>query len=527
MHFNLTALVSAVVVTLALHGVSAEKPSSENPGVASHNGRSITQLPLSFDSFEEELRQLLNLPEQIAPYAASSMALICVKETLQPQPQKAGDAVPNHFFVRLKPGVDYDAHLREVKALFPEAEKCDKIKPEILMDGPLFKEMGYYGGLFGPSLVAAIKKMPGVESVEPDTIVEAESCIPDPNSVAGNVTVQEHFPDTTWNLNRLNTREAAVHLDQEHTLASRNWPFTTIDVHGIGQEVNVYVIDSGVNDHPDLEGRIFRIPKANVIEGDNPEDTMDTYGHGTAVAGLIAGKVTGVGKYATIIPVKVMHATPGTTGNIVLEIIRALEWKQLKGGLTVINLSVGLGNGPLVTSTIALAFKRGAHIVKSAGNTGLNECATTLGDTMPDGNARVNGPITVGGTTYQDRKVALSNFGPCLTVYAPGQALVVPSIDLQKNPDGFESFTGTSGSAALTSGLVATILAVKPGLTPEAMKAEVKRLAATPPNPIYPGDMSGSPKFIIQVPVPPPKAVTFGGLLQRAIVVLSGIFYWA
>ncbi len=82
---------------------------------------------------------------------------------------------------------------------------------------------------------------------------------------------------------------------------------TAFDRNAAGQGIRVGVIDSGVNPHPDFGSRL--LPGHNYIENTkNPDDTADTFGHGTRVAGLIAGAgehdCIGAAPMAEIVPLK-------------------------------------------------------------------------------------------------------------------------------------------------------------------------------------------------------------------------------
>ena len=78
--------------------------------------------------------------------------------------------------------------------------------------------------------------------------------------------------------------------------------------------MNVYVVDTGVNiEHPEFEGRA----KWGVSVVDNGSH-VDGQGHGTHVAGTIAGKISGVAKKANIISVKVFGSSGVTDTDIIL-----------------------------------------------------------------------------------------------------------------------------------------------------------------------------------------------------------------
>ncbi|KAJ7448943.1 peptidase S8/S53 domain-containing protein [Mycena latifolia] len=433
--------------------------------------------------------------------APSASGLVCVKPTRQKRATKAGDTVPNQFIVHLKPGVNYAKHIATVKSLITQGAKCDSTKSAITLDSPVVAKLSMYGGIFGPSVVAALKKSPDVKSVVGNTLLEVDS--PIPIAPAANVTTRgltTKFATTqtnSWSLARLNTGKKTVTdaISEEdftpnapasaRNRNTRNWPFT--NVQNAGQGINVYIIDTGVSDHDDLAGRIVRKNGANVATGAaNIDDTTDTNGHGTRMAGIIAGQTVGVAKSATIIPVKA-----GATGAISqLDIMAGLAFAvtDAKGKPGVINISVTMlkdqndGLPAMITSVIG----QGMHIVNSAGNRNGDQCATRIGTG--------DGPITVGNVGIDDQKAFSSNFGACLTVFAPGNDIQTTAFN---NPANFISGSGTSEATAHTSGLVATLLS-QSKLSPAAMKKKVVSLAVKVPTIVA----ASTTNLLIQVPKP-------------------------
>ena len=106
-----------------------------------------------------------------------------------------------------------------------------------------------------------------------------------------------------------------------------------------GQGCFGYTIDSSVNDaHVDFQGRATR--GYNAIPG---EQNVDTLGHGTHVAGTMAGNTYGVAKKASIIAVKVFAGSSSTTSIIMDGYAWAINDIVSKGRTkkAVINMSLG------------------------------------------------------------------------------------------------------------------------------------------------------------------------------------------
>ena len=107
---------------------------------------------------------------------------------------------------------------------------------------------------------------------------------------------------------------------------------------------------------------------------DNATDT-DTYGHGTHVAGTIAGTKYGVAKKASIVAVKVFPDNSGSTTTSY--IIQGLEWTVgdavMNGNInkSVINMSIGGGKSLAFNQAVQAVVKAGIIVVVAAANSGV------------------------------------------------------------------------------------------------------------------------------------------------------------
>ncbi|MGI6227011.1 MAG: S8 family peptidase, partial [Peptococcales bacterium] len=107
-----------------------------------------------------------------------------------------------------------------------------------------------------------------------------------------------------------------------------------------GQETTVAVIDTGVSPHPELRGRILN-GKSFV---DYTSRTYDDNGHGTHVAGTIAGRDVGIAPRANILPVKVLD---GDGNGSIEDLIAGLNWineynSQSRAKVSVVNMSLSV-----------------------------------------------------------------------------------------------------------------------------------------------------------------------------------------
>ena len=275
-----------------------------------------------------------------------------------------------------------------------------------------------------------------------------------------------------------------------------------------GQGVTVAVVDTGIDQLPDFSGRL--IGGVDLTGGGNP--FQDGYGHGTFVAGLIAGdgassdgQYSGEAPGANLVSIKVAGANGLTDLGT---IIQGLQWAVDHQGLyqiKVLNLSLGFqSNQSTLINPLDLAvsavWNAGITVVASAGNAGpfngtvlspgddplvitvgaLDDMAaatdSTSGDEMT--NFSSAGPTSPDGWVKPD---LVTSGRSVVSLAAPGSALVSEYPSAQVGTANFTG-SGTSFSTAITSGAVALILADNPGLTPNQVKARL--LGNTNPGPI-------------------------------------------
>ena len=252
-----------------------------------------------------------------------------------------------------------------------------------------------------------------------------------------------------------------------------------------GKGVGVAVIDTGIAPHYDL------VKPANRIVGfvdllHDEERPYDDDGHGTHVAGILAGngyasnKYMGTAPCANLVAIKALDQTGNGTES---DILAALQWiinNRRQYNIRVINLSLGIkiecpfDDDPLVRGVNA-AVLCGLSVVTAAGNNGPGHCTINSPGISPF-------VITVGAAdlshadSMEDIKVAsFSSRGPTMggdvkpDLIAPG--VEICSLDA-KNPKGYAIQSGTSMAAPVVSGAAACLYALQPDLTP----SQVKRL---------------------------------------------------
>ncbi|KAF8755119.1 Peptidase inhibitor I9 [Rhizoctonia solani] len=229
-----------------------------------------------------------------------------------------------------------------------------------------------------------------------------------------------------------------------------------------GAGVDVYVLDTGVNtQHVDFGGR------AGWGATFGPYNDTDGHGHGTHIAGTIAGKRFGVAKAASIIAVKVLgDDNSGWNSDLVAGINWATQRAMSTQRPSVISISIGSPGDAAVDAAVTRAVALGVHVVVAAGNSNRD-----AKDFSP---ARVPDVITVGATT--------------------SRMVVGYYLGWIGSDTATKRLTGTSMATPHVAGLVAYLLAVEGRRTPANMMTRIKQLA---PDRLLSGIPPGTPNEII------------------------------
>jgi type VII secretion-associated serine protease mycosin len=253
------------------------------------------------------------------------------------------------------------------------------------------------------------------------------------------------------------------------------WPLSR------GAGVTVAVIDSGVSaDHASLRGKV--LPGVDFVPGGGGSGQCDQSGHGTLIAGIIAGRDVvsagfvfhGMAPDATIVPIRVLQDEKRSFDNDLPDRIgNAVRWAVDSGHAGVINLSLTTGSTPGLAAAIAYAQAKGAVVVAAAGN--QSDASQSDQPVYP---AAYDGVIAVASVDDQDEHVQTSSSGSYVDVSAPGVRIAGPA------PAGggyvFTEEGGTSFAAAYVTGLAALIRAHEPRLTPAQVAARITQTADHP-----------------------------------------------
>jgi serine protease AprX len=279
-----------------------------------------------------------------------------------------------------------------------------------------------------------------------------------------------------------------------------------------GRGIDIAVIDSGVVPVDGLAGKIINGPDLSFETLAPGLRYLDTYGHGTHIAGIIAGRSSGAvaGRYAgdsthflgmapdsRIVSVKVADDHGATD---VSQVIAAIDWvvqHRNDHGLNirVLNLSYGTDStqdpqiDPLAYAA-EVAWHKGIVVVVAAGNAGYAP-AGSLTDPATDpfviavGSSETNGTASMIDDTvssFSSSSIWNAHTNRLVDLVAPGAHIVSlrdPGSYIDRTYSATGAVTpglfrgsGTSQSAAVVSGAAALVLQQRPTLTPD----EVKRL---------------------------------------------------
>jgi serine protease AprX len=412
-------------------------------------------------------------------FAVASLAVLLTLSSLSPAQldsmAKAADQMVS-VIVRELPGAG-DAPERAV-----QAAGGDVTREIDIIDG--------FSAEIPRSALGKLSSMSSVHSVTPDSKVYLQATSTGPGF------------DTTSSMNYLT----------EHLGAEKFWQ------NGYkGQGVDVALIDSGVVPVEGLTapGKVINGPDLSLESQDPNLQYLDTYGHGTHMAGIIAGKDTGsttsendtkfmgMAPESRILSVKVANSQGATD---VSQVLAAIDWvvqHRTDNGMNVrvLNLSFGTDSeqsylvDPL-SYAAEVAWRKGIVVVVAAGNSQFGDSSLNnpaydpfvlaIGANDPGSNLNSNGDDRV--PDWSARGDGLRN--PDLV--APGKSVVslrAPGSHLDQTHwstaqvgTRFFKGSGTSQSAAIVSGAAALLLSQRPGLTPDQVKYILRKTADDMPH---------------------------------------------
>ena len=355
--------------------------------------------------------------------------------------------LPRQAVVKLKPGFNPETFRANVtRAGLRVVDRLDIDTPILLVESTSRST---------EDLVASLKKDQGVEISQPN-----------------------YWFSITQNIRPASPRAAAPNDE----LFAKEWHMDRVKAldawnHGTGnKDFIVSVVDTGVDyNHPDL--------KANMIigedyTGEDPtgKDPIDSFGHGTHVAGIIGAianngiGVAGAAPNVKIMAVKVLGVKGGGS---LISIAKGIKYSVDKGA-KIVNLSLG---GPAVTDLISSAVgfwavKKGALLMAAAGNS-----AGQIGTP-----ARIDDYyMAVGASDETDKLAKFSCFGKELSIVSPGTNIwaTTPTYKVPLNDYGYAMnyapLQGTSMATPLAAGIAALVWSKHPQWTAQQVRAHLEK----------------------------------------------------
>jgi hypothetical protein len=219
-----------------------------------------------------------------------------------------------------------------------------------------------------------------------------------------------------------------------------------------GDKVVIAVIDSEIDSkQPNLVGTVSDRYDAGC--GATSPDS-----HGTGMAGAIAshGQLLGVAPQANIIAICAFGGA-GQQKSSSVKIINGLDY-AIRRGARIVNMSFAGPHDPALSQALQIAREKGILVIAAAGNAGPKSPPL-----YPGADPNV---MAVTATDANDRLFNGANQGTYVTVAAPGVDVLVPA------PNGsVQLTTGTSVATANVTGVAALLIAHKPSLKPEQIRA--------------------------------------------------------
>jgi subtilisin family serine protease len=271
---------------------------------------------------------------------------------------------------------------------------------------------------------------------------------------------------------RLAAHPAVATVEQDRTIAAadtqnaatwgidridqRNLPLTGTYTYPTTAAANVtaYILDTGIRlTHTEFEGRA----RSGYDFIDKDTDASDCQGHGTHVAGTVAGKTHGVAKKAKIVSVRVLDCNGSGSYSA---IIAGVDWVTKNATKpAVANMSLGGSTSATLDTAVKNSIAAGITYAVAAGNETKDACTVSP--------ARQPDAITVAATDTNDARATYSNYGTCVDIFAPGSNI----LSATKTGDTTTGkMSGTSMATPHIAGVAALYLATNPTWTPTQVR---------------------------------------------------------
>jgi thermitase len=325
----------------------------------------------------------------------------------QPQrPDINAPAVPGQYVIKFKPGTAANDRSNAIQG--QGGRTFDRIAG-MDADAVEFPALRNGNPIAAGALLAALKRNPNVEYVEPNYIYKADFTPNDPGRT------QQY----AW----------------DRIQAYQAWDTTQGNSSAV-----IAVVDTGIQrSHPDLDAKI--VAGYDYVQNDTAPD--DGNGHGTHVAGTSAAETNnsaggaGTCPNCRLMPVRVLDSSgSGTLVNVANGINFAAN-----NGAKVINLSLGGSGSATLQSAVDNAWSKGVFLACAAGNSNTSSTASAYPGAYPN-------CFAVASTTNTDARSSFSNYGSWVEAAAPGSNIYSTWLN-----SGYNTISGTSMATPHVAGL--------------------------------------------------------------------------
>ena len=322
--------------------------------------------------------------------------------------------------------------------------------------------------------------------------------------------VAAEIPETALEAISKNENVAFIELDTEVYALSQeiSWGVDLVNAPAVhpyskGKGIKIAIVDTGIDyTHPDINDNYKG--GYDFVNSDN--DPMDDHGHGTKVAGIIAGEdndfgVLGVAPEASIYGLKVLGSNGIGSSS---KVIKAIEW-AVQNDIDIISMSLG-GRYSSYAYEQALnnAYNSGVLVVAAAGNYGSDSPDTVA---YP---AKYDSVIAV-SATRDSNLASFSSVGPAVELAAPGYYVMTTYLDGR-----YKGFYGTSAAAPFVSGVAALMMASDPTLTNSEIREQLQQNAVDQG---VPGRDSKFGYGLVKAIVPTQKTLNVDVIAEADVVV--------
>ncbi|MGW6742557.1 S8 family peptidase [Streptomyces sp. NPDC055025] len=348
--------------------------------------------------------------------------------------ERSVSAIPGQYIVTLKPAFSAATVVRQLG-----------VKPLFTYGTAL---RGFAAALTGEQL-RAVRTFPAVQAIEenarisvgPPSAERARSVEKPVGRAVGRAVGKsvrkaagKAVKAESWGLDRIDQRK--LPLDNDFTVT------------GTGSGVTAYIVDTGIETaHSEFGGRAT-VGFDAIGDG---RVGQDCNGHGTHVAGTTGGATYGVARSVSLVAVRVLNCQgKGDWAGV----IAGFDWVAANARQpAVLNASIGGSSSAAVDSAVDAVTASGVLPVVAAGNESQDSCGVSP--------AGATSALAVGATDKQDGEARFSNYGRCLTTYAPGVAIVSAKLG-----GGSSTLNGTSMASPHVAGVAALLKAKYPTASP-------------------------------------------------------------